>query len=68
MNLCGLSPTRFRGVRHKPLGQPSLGEPAVQNLEPLFDSLIKTYYKLIEIGLTKVNGKVTFLNTKEAEL
>ncbi len=24
LNLCGLSPTRFRGVRHKPLGQPSL--------------------------------------------
>lgn len=23
LNLCGLSPTRFRGVRHKPLGQPS---------------------------------------------
>ena len=23
MNLCGLSPTRFRGVRHEPLGQPS---------------------------------------------
>lgn len=29
LNLCGLSPTRFRGVRHEPLGQPSgvLGAP-----------------------------------------
>ena len=39
-------------------------EPVVQNLEPLFNSLIKTYYKLIELGLTKVNGKVTFINNK----
>ena len=23
LNLCGLSPTRFRSERHKPLGQPS---------------------------------------------
>jgi hypothetical protein len=33
LNPCGLSPTRFRGMRHKPLGQPSNVYPG--GIEPL---------------------------------
>ncbi len=33
-------------------------------VEPLFDSLIKTYLKLIEIGFTKIDNKIIFIDEK----
>mgnify|MGYP001175083987 CR=1 FL=1 len=65
MNLCGLSPTRFRGVRHKPLGQPSLGVLTVSQVEPLFNSVIRTYYKLDELGIKEVDGQIVFIDNME---
>ena len=33
LNLCGLSPTRFRSERHKPLGQPSKNDVRLLRIE-----------------------------------
>jgi len=31
-------------------------------VEPIFDSLIKTYLKLIELGFTKIDNKIIFID------
>jgi len=36
--------------------------PNGSRLEPLFDCLIKTYYKLNELGITQANGKIVFVD------
>lgn len=41
------------------------GEPTVPQVEPIFDSVIKTYYKLQELGFTEVNGKIVFIDNME---
>jgi len=44
-------------------------EPSVPQVEPqeLFDSLIKTYEKLKELGFTYYNGKVSVIESKEED-
>ena len=32
------------------------------SLEPIFNYLIKTYYKLNELGITETNGKIVFVD------
>jgi len=34
-------------------------------VEPLFESVIKTYYKLEELGVTEVDGKIVFIDKME---
>jgi hypothetical protein len=43
----------------------NFGEPTVPQVEPIFDSVIKTYYKLQELGIQEVNGKIVFIDTME---
>lgn len=40
-------------------------ELTVSQVEPLFDSVIKTYYKLQELGIQEVNGKIVYIDTME---
>jgi hypothetical protein len=44
-------------------------EPCVPQVEPqeLFESLIKTYEKLKELGFTYYNGKVSVIESKEED-
>ena len=42
-------------------------EPIVPPVEPLFESVIKTYYKLEELGITEVDGKIVFVDDMEAK-
>jgi hypothetical protein len=42
-------------------------EPIVPPVEPLFESVIKTYYKLEELGITEVDGKIVFVDNMEAK-
>ena len=44
-----------------------LCEPIVPPVEPLFDSVIKTCYKLQELGITDVDGKIVFVDDMEAK-
>lgn len=37
-------------------------EPTVLQVELLFDSVIKTYYKLQELGIQEVNGKIVYID------
>jgi len=46
----------------------NLSEPTVPNLELVTDSLIKTYYKLIELGFVEVDGIITIIDNQEDEL
>jgi hypothetical protein len=46
----------------------NLSEPTVPNLELVFDSLIKTYYKLIELGFVEINDIITLIDNQEDEL
>jgi len=36
-------------------------------VEPLFESVIQTYYKLQELGITEVDGKIVFVDDMEAK-
>jgi len=36
-------------------------------VEPLLDSVIKTYYKLQELGIQEVDGKIVFLDELEVK-
>lgn len=42
--------------------------PSGSRMEPLFASVIKTYYSLRLLGFIEVNGKVTYLDIKETQL
>ena len=42
-----------------------LCEPTVSQVEPLFDSVITTYYKLEELGIQEVDGKIEFIDNLE---
>ena len=44
-----------------------LCEPTVPQVEHLLASIIKTYYKLQELGFTYHNGKITVVEVEEAE-
>lgn len=44
-----------------------VGDPTVPPVEPLFDSVIKTYYKLQELGIQEVDGKIVFIDNMEME-
>lgn len=43
------------------------GEPTVPQVELIFDSVIKTYYKLQELGIQEVNGKIVFIDNMEVK-
>jgi len=43
-------------------------DPSGQWVEHLFDSLIKTYEKLKELGFTYYNGKVSVIDISEEDL
>lgn len=40
-------------------------ELTVSQVEPLFDSVIRTYYKLNELGIKEVDGKIVFIDNME---
>lgn len=42
-------------------------EPNVPRVEHLLDSVLKTYYKLQELGIQEVDGKIIFLDEVEVE-
>ena len=42
-------------------------EPSVLSVEHLLASIIKTYYKLQELGFTYQNGKITVVDIEETE-
>lgn len=42
--------------------------PGGSRMEPLFASVIKTYYSLRQLGFIEVNGKVIYLEIKENQL
>lgn len=42
--------------------------PGGSRMEPLFASVLKTYYSLRQLGFIEVNGKVTYLEMKEIQL
>lgn len=50
-------------------GMSGASEPAVPQVEPqeLFDSLIRTYEKLKELGFTYYNGKVCVIESGEED-
>lgn len=37
----------------------------VSQVEPLFDSVIRTYYKLDELGIKEVDGQIVFIDNME---
>ena len=41
------------------------GELTVSQVEPLFDSVIRTYYKLDELGIKEVDGQIVFIDNME---
>jgi len=41
------------------------GELTVSQVEPLFDSVIRTYYKLDELGIREVDGQIIFIDNME---
>ncbi len=43
----------------------SFGELTVSQVEPLFDSVIRTYYKLDELGIKEVDGQIVFIDNME---
>jgi hypothetical protein len=43
------------------------GEPTVPQVEHLFESILKTYTRLQELGFTYYNGKIVVIDTKEVE-
>lgn len=40
-------------------------ELTVSQVEPLFDSVIRTYYKLDELGIKEVDGEIVFIDNME---
>jgi len=40
-------------------------ELTVSQVEPLFDSVIRTYYKLDELGIKEVDGQIVFIDNME---
>lgn len=42
-----------------------LCELTVSQVEPLFDSVIRTYYKLDELGIKEVDGQIVFIDNME---
>jgi len=36
-------------------------------VEPVFDSVLKTYYKLQELGVQEVNGKIVYIDDVEVK-
>ncbi len=42
-----------------------IGELTVSQVEPLFDSVIRTYYKLDELGIKEVDGEIVFIDNME---
>ena len=59
-----------RSILLTPSGQlepPEMCEPTVPQVEPIFDSVIKTYYKLQELGIQEVNGKIVFIDNMEVD-
>ena len=52
-------------TKRPPRGGFIICEPTVPQVEPIFDSVIKTYYKLQELGFTEVNGKIVFIDNME---
>lgn len=40
-------------------------ELSVSQVEPLFDSVIRTYYKLDELGIKEVDGQIVFIDNME---
>jgi hypothetical protein len=53
-----------RAYRYPQILSMSKGEAAGSRVELLFMSLITTYYKLRELGITEVNGTITFVDTE----
>lgn len=43
-------------------------EPTVPQVEPIIDSILKTYYRLQELGFTELDGKVVFVDDEEIKV
>lgn len=52
-------------TKRPPTGGFSICELTVSQVEPLFDSVIRTYYKLDELGIKEVDGQIIFIDNME---